>query len=449
MSDETVKLSSLGRLMRGRWRLLIALALVGAAIGAASSLLLSPGYRTSTSVLLQGHRQSDELLTEAQVAQSTTVLDHAASALGWNVSVADLKRSVTTAVTDGNIVQITGTADTPEKAQKLTDEVAQQYVAFSGQLIANSTDGTAQQFQQQKEALRQQIALTGQRISDLAKASQGTNVEGVQVRTQLEALRTQLTEAMNKLDQADAASGQAKMSVMGPAQRPAGPASPTLLQLAAGGALVFFLAGLVAHLFAARADKRLRSEAEIAAALGSPLLAGVDVPDEPEKAPASLWVRLRRLVWDDRPWDMPPFPAAADRDALTIRYRRVLSRIRDGSPTGKRVLILVAADDPTAHKAVSRLALTAGGERAMAPVVLRLADVSPRRPTVPEDDQVAGVVVVLTAGTRTGWELVGMAEACTDAGHDVLGTVVTHRTGPVPAAPRAVPPVEAMAGPRR
>lgn len=446
MSDEMVKLSSVGKLMRGRWRLLIALALLGAAIGAASSLLLSPGYRTSASVLLQGHRQSDELLTEAQVAQSTTVLDHAASALGWNVSAADLQRSVTAAVAEGNIVRITGTADTPEKAQKLTDEVAQQYVAFSGQLITNSTDGTAQQFQQQREALRQQIALTGQRISDLAKSATGTNVEGVQIRTQLEALRTQLTDAMTKLDQADAASGQAKMAVMGPAERPAGPADPTLAQLAAGGALVFFLCGLLAHLFMARADKRLRSDAEIAAALGSPLLAEVDVPDEPEKQPAGFRAKLRRLVWDDRPWDVPPFPAAADRDALTIRYRRVLNRIRGSSATGVRVLILVAADDPIAHKAVSRLALTAGGERGLAPVVLRLADVSARRPTVPEDDQVAGVVVVLTAGTRTGWELVGLAEACADAGHDVLGAVVTHRTGPVPTAPRAVP-AQAMAGP--
>lgn len=444
-APEAIRLTSLGRILRRRWRLLAALAVLGALVGAALSLVLSPGYQTSASVLLQGPRQADELLTEAQVAQSTTVLDRTATALGWNVSAADLQKSVTAAVADGNIIQITGTAGTPEKAQQLTDQVAQQYVAFSGQLLTNTSDAAAQLFQQQKEALRQQVAQTNQRITDLAAQTPGTSVEGVQARTELESLRTQLGDAMTKLDEADAASSQAKMAVMGPAERPTGPASPTLTQLAAGGALVFFVGGVIGHLFAARADKRLRTESEIAAALGSPLLAEVDVPDEPA-APAGGWARLRRLVWDGRPWNVPSVPTAGDEDGLTVRYRRALSRLRGGSQTGVRVLVLVAVDDPTAHRAVARLALTAGTEHGAAPVVLRLADVSARQPTVPEDRGVAGVVVVLTSGTRTGWELVGIAEACADAGHRMLGAVVAHRTEPIETGRRAGPPVEARTG---
>jgi hypothetical protein len=58
---------------------------------------------------------------------------------------------------------------------------------------------------------------------------------------------------------------------------------------------------------------------------------------------------------------------------------------------------------------------------------LQVVEVDPARPTVP-DDAVPGVVVIVTAGTWTGWQLVGLATACGDAGHEILGLVVTHRT---------------------
>ena len=172
----------------------------------------------------------------------------------------------------------------------------------------------------------------------------------------------------------------------------------------------------------------------------------MDVPDEPGGHETGLRARLKRLVWDDRPWEIPPFPVAESQEGLDMRYRRVLARVREsrgGADSPMRVLVLVVGDDPTAHRAVARLAFAAGSERAHAQVVLRLTDVSPRRPTVPDDSEVAGVVVVLTAGTRTSWELLGIAEACTDAGHQVIGTVVTHRTAPI--EPRMVAPAEVVA----
>jgi hypothetical protein len=70
---------------------------------------------------------------------------------------------------------------------------------------------------------------------------------------------------------------------------------------------------------------------------------------------------------------------------------------------------------------------------------------------VPDDDAVVGVLLVVTVGTRTPWELVGIAEACTDAGHDVLGVLVTHPTRPADTGrptetPNAAPVETAMAG---
>jgi capsular polysaccharide biosynthesis protein len=426
LSDDTVRLSAIGQILRGRWRFLAMLTVVGAVAGFGASLVLSPGYAASATVLLQGPRQADELLTEAEVATSSVVLDRAAAALGWPVTGVQLRKSVSAAVAGGNVVQITGEADTPERAQRLTDQVAQQFVRFSTQLAGNTGDASAQMAQEQHEALRQQVAQTNQSITDLAKsADQGQTVESVQARTQLEALRTALNQAMNNLDQADAATSRANMVVMGPAERPTGQAPPTRPQLVAGGALLFLVLGALGHLFAARADRRVRGEAEIAAALGTAALGSVDVPTAAGDRPRTPGVRgrIRRLLGVDVPWNLPRPQASGDEASRHIRYRRVLARLRDDLPGPRRVLVVVPADDPLARRCAVRLVAAAGDQGDPVP---RVAEVDADRPTVPDRVDASGALVVVGAGSRTAWQLVRIAEACADGGHEVLGAVVAH-----------------------
>jgi capsular polysaccharide biosynthesis protein len=432
VNDDTARLSIVWHVLRQRWRLLLVIAAVGALVGAGASLVLSPGYETSTSVLLQGPRDPDELLTEAQVAKSSVVLDRAAGALKWGVSGADLETQVTAAVADGNIIEVTAMADAPERAQQLADRVAQEYVTFSTQLTATSADASAQVSQEQQQTLRQQVLETNQRISDLHNsAGQGQTIDSVGVRTELEQLRTALSQAVSKLDELDTASSQAKMVVMGPAERPAGPAAPSLTHFVAGGAALFFLLGLFGHLLAARMDRRLRNESAIVAALGTDVLGGVDVPDVAEPVTRKNQNPVLRFLLGDGPWHVAALPAATDEAGLEIRYRRVLSRLSERVPSG-RVLLLVANDDPAARQAASRLdSITDRFD-------LTVWEVDPTRPTVP-DDAVTGVLVVVTSASRTGWELVGMAEACADAGHELLGVVITHRTLPAPDEARHEP----------
>jgi capsular polysaccharide biosynthesis protein len=446
VNDDTARLSIIWHVLSQRWRLLIVIAALGALVGAGASLVFSPGYETSASVLLQGPRDPDELLTEAQVAKSSIVLDRAAAALNWGTSATDLADQVTAAVADGNIIAITGVADTPERAQQLADRIAQEYVTFSTQLMANTTDASAQVSQEQQQTLRQQILETNQKISDLHNsAGQGNTIDSVGVRTELESLRTALSSAVSKLDELDTFSGQAKMVVMGPAERPVGPAAPSMTHFVAGGAALFFLLGLFGHLFSAKSDRRLRGEAQISSALGTTALGGIDVPDDvvaDEVAPTGIVRRLRHLVVDDQPWHEPTLPPAADETGLDIRYRRVVTRLRDHLPDGPaRVLAVVPDDDPAAHRAATRLGRAAADNR----VGLRVYEVPADRPTVP-DESVAGVVVVVTAGTRTAWELVGLTEACTDAGLDVLGVVVTHRTRPAASTRQETAPDPVLAG---
>jgi Mrp family chromosome partitioning ATPase len=73
-------------------------------------------------------------------------------------------------------------------------------------------------------------------------------------------------------------------------------------------------------------------------------------------------------------------------------------------------------------------------------------------PTVPDADGTNGTVLVTTSGTRTSWELVGLTEACVEAGQRVLGAVIVHRSRPAVTkqAEPSTPPVpvtdDAMAG---
>ncbi|MFG2682055.1 Wzz/FepE/Etk N-terminal domain-containing protein [Streptomyces sp. NPDC048392] len=421
MSDDTIRLVTIGRILRRRRRFLAVLAVVGALVGYGASVLFPPRYTASASVLLPGQWEERELLTQVEIATSSAVVDRAADTLRWSgVSDSELRERVGAEAADGNIIKISGTADSPERAQRLSDEVAQQFVTFAARVAGGGTDPDTAAG---PEALRQQVTRTNRRITDLADAADpGRTVESVQGRTELEKLRTALQEAMQKLDEADPANNQAGMVVMGPAARPTGQAPPTRMQLVVGGALLFFVLAVVGHLAAARVNRRLRSEAEIAAALGSALLGAVDVSEERPAARPEVRgarARARRLLGVDTRWDLPSPQASGDETGRRIRYRRACARLRDRLPAPRRLLVVVPDGDGTARRAAERLAAEAGGD-----ALLRVVDIPVSRPMVPDRGTENGALVVLSTGSRTAEELAAIAGACADGGHQVVGVVV-------------------------
>ncbi|MFB7715074.1 Wzz/FepE/Etk N-terminal domain-containing protein [Streptomyces sp. NPDC056105] len=420
MSDDTIRLAMIGQILRRRWRLLAVLTLVGALVGYGTSVVLfPPRYTASTSVLLPGQWEERELLTQVDIATSSSVVDPVASQLGWNgVSGADLRDRVTAKAADGNIIKISGTADTPKHAQQLSDRLAQQFVRFAARIAGGNTDAATV-----PETLRKQVVETNRRITELADAADpGQSVESVQARTELEKLRTSLEEAMTKLDQADPANNKGGMVVMGSAARPTGEAPPTRTQLIAAGALLFFLFAVIGHLAAARRNRRLRSEPEIAAALGSTLIGTVDVAGErpahrpADRAPGN---RIRRLLGADTPWDLPTPQRSGDEAGMRLRYRRVCTRLRDQLPAPRELLVVVPGGDEIARRAAGYLVTEAKGDP-----VLRVVEVSVDRPMVPDRVSESGALVVLSAGSWTAGELAGIAEACADGRHEVVGIVV-------------------------
>ncbi|MFE0250829.1 Wzz/FepE/Etk N-terminal domain-containing protein [Streptomyces sp. NPDC059010] len=421
MSDDTIHLVTIGWILRRRWRLLATVAVVGALVGYGASVVFPPRYTASASVLLPGQWEERELLTQVDIATSSTVLDGVAAKLGWqSVSGSELRDQVGATAADGNIIKIAGTAGTPARAQQLADRVAQQFVGFAARIAGGGTDTEAATG---AEALRQKVAETNRRITDLADAADpGQTVESVQARTELEKLRTTLQEAMKKLDEADPAANKASMVVMGPAARPTGAAPPTRIQLIVAGALLSFLLAVIGHLVAARMNRRLRTEAEIAAALGSALLGTVDVPAEghahrPEGG--GRRAGIRRLLGVDTRWDVPTPQRSGDEAGRRIRYRRVCARLRNQLPAPRRLLVVVPEGDEIARRAAGQLVTEAKSDP-----LLRVVEVSVDRPTVPDRDTEAGALVVLSAGSWTAEELAGVAEACADGGHQVVGIVV-------------------------
>ncbi|MEV6669023.1 polysaccharide biosynthesis protein [Streptomyces sp. NPDC051162] len=440
MSDDTIRLATMGRILRGRWRFLAILAVVGALVGYGISELFPPRYTTSASVLLPGQWEERELLTQAEIAASSAVVDRAAATLGrTGADAAELRHRVSAKAADGNIIKISGTADTPERAQRLSDRVAQQFVTFAARLAGDSTDPDTATG---PEALRQKVAETNQRITDLADAAgPGRTVESVQTRTELEKLRAGLQEAMKKLDKADPAANKAGMVVMGPAARPAGEAPPTRTQLVAAGALLFFLLAVIGHLVAARANRRLRTEPEIAAALGSALLGTVDVPGGRRAYRTEVRgarARIRRLLGVDIRWDVPAPQTSGDEAGRRIRYRRVCARLRDQLPAPRRLLVVVPDGDEIARRAAGQLVAEAGSDPS-----LRVVAVSVLQPMVPDRDAESGALVVLSAGSWTAEELAGIAEACADGRHEVVGTVVAGAVRARPARSAERPPDDA------
>ncbi|MGW6920062.1 Wzz/FepE/Etk N-terminal domain-containing protein [Streptomyces sp. NPDC054950] len=420
MSDDTIRLVTIGRIIRRRRRLLTILVVVGALVGYGTSLLFPPRYTTSASVLLPGAWEERELVTQAEIATSSVVLDRVAATLDRpGVSGSELRDRVSAKAADGNIIKISGTADTPERAQRLSDQVAQQFVTFAAQITGDSTDPEAAA----PEALRQMVVQTSRRITELAdEAGPGQTVESVQTRTELSKLRTALQEAINKLDQTDPAATQANMVVMGPAARPAGEAPPTRIQLIVAGALLFFLLAVIGHLTAARMSRRLRTEPEIAAALGSTLLGTVDVPGErPAHRPESHGsrARIRRLLGVDVRWDVPAPQTSGDEASRQIRYRRVCARVRDRLPAPRRLLVVVPDGDEIARRAAGQLVAEAESDP-----LLRVVEVSVSQPMVPDRDNESGALVVLSAGSWTAGELAGIADACADAKHEVVGIIL-------------------------
>lgn len=442
----------IGRILRRRRRLLAALAALGAALGVLSWLILPASFESTSTVLLQGPRDESQVRTEAQIATSRVVVDRAAAALSWDAEeIPD--DAVTAEVSDGSVIKIIALAGTPSEARRFAQQVTEAYMTFSTEIANRSANATARALSDRREKVERRVEELEQAID----AGTGTDLQA------LRATRTKLLQELTGIEgrivqaEAKAAVGRANMRVIEAPEEPKGPTTPSLLLLAAGGVVLVPVLGTAVLVARRLSDQRLRRRSEIASALGAPVLGTVQAsPDwAPEQPEARGWkARIRRLLDSEPPPLTPPDPALDD-----LRYRRVLDRLRAAADRELRLLVIAADDDTEASGAVARLAAVAGeGGRPVSVVtddprlatarqvgaadehpvealarlasnrspatVLRVQAVPAARPTVPSSPDVSGVLVVVTSGTRTSWELLSVAEACQDAALPIRGAIV-------------------------
>lgn len=494
MNEMAVNLALIGRLIRWRWPLLLALVIAGAAAGAGASVFVSPGYISATKVLLQGSRDATQLPGETQVATSLVVLDRVAADLRWGESGAQLQHHVS-ALVDGNVITISGAADTPQRAQQLATHVTTQYVNFSTQIVTAVANATADSTQKSRQTVQQQIDDANKRVTQLQSSPSITapGPSGDQARAELQQVQQTITKATKDLEQIDAAAesaavnaslGAANATIIQLATLPESLGAPTPVDCVLGGALAAALLGLVAHLVAFRADRRLRVPSEIEAAAGAPVLGTVDVAfPRTEKQP--FW---RSLLHDNRQWAFARSAVAEDDRARGARSQRILRKL-EATGAGQTVLVVIGDEDRMAGEVLMVLAVSAasGGEpvalvtsdedligrvgtlvqpegstiisagpeapMAGSAVTFEVVHYSVARPVVPDARHADGALLLVSAGTSTGWELAAIAGACVDAGQRLKGVVVAFpgvRNGPDPGEtaqtdPMSVPDDQAMA----
>lgn len=489
-----VRLSVMGQILRRRRRLLASLAVLGAVAGTLAWVLVPAAFASTSKVLLQGSRSEDEVLTEAQIAASRVVVDRAIAGLGWEPGTVG-RDAVSAEVGDGNVIDITVRAETPSRARELAERVTEEYLTFSTEIATRAADAAAGALRGRRADLQRQVDELDRRLGSVPAPAAPPDARapvGTAASSTADGLRTAHTELLRELHdiegriaetQAQAAVGRANIRVIEPATHPSDPATPSLPQLVAGGMVLAPVLGTVVLVALRLADRRLRRKSDIAAALAAPVLG--TVPAAANGAPTEAQTGGRRALLRWLLGDGLPAMAPADRSLEPLRWRRVLDRLRGAPDDRLRLLVVVAADDRAALGAVARLAgavaddgqvsvltdltdcpqLTAAVEppaagddpeavpvevttrRSLGPApttVLRVVSVTATRPTIPSDSEASSAVLVVTAGTRTGWELLAVAEACHEAMLPVLGAVVVVAPGeeetvegePQPAAPQ-------------
>lgn len=193
MNDDVLRLATIGRVLRRRWRLLVALAGIGAVVGVVMALLTGPVYESTSKLLLQGPRKEDEVLTQAQLAMSLVVLDRTVAGLGWDTTGANLRGSVSAEVTSGNVIEIRARAQSPTDAHELARRVTEEYITFSTEIVTNAANATVDVSRKRKASVEQRVQAFNLRISALQGQFAVLNPgdpQGAEERAELEQLRT-------------------------------------------------------------------------------------------------------------------------------------------------------------------------------------------------------------------------------------------------------------------
>ncbi len=301
IQPDSFELSDYAAVLRRRWWIVLALALVGVVAAAAYTGLAPPTYTASAMVQVDplpnnansvGGRTSGNVNmdNEAQVVQSMAVASRAAKLL-HTTSVQDLLTRISVAVPPNTtFLQIRCSARTAADAAACADAFGRAYLRYRHAGLVSGVSSQVAVLTARISILRTQITQLKTQLAKLPTKSAQRTV----VRTKLATFNADLTGLLQAsgtlvpyLASLNTQQAVAVGQIVTPATPPSSPASPRALLVLPSGLLAGLLAGLLVAFAVDWRDQRIHDRRDVERSLSLPVL--LDVAAQKGKPQAALF----------------------------------------------------------------------------------------------------------------------------------------------------------------
>jgi capsular polysaccharide biosynthesis protein len=264
VSEPVTGLVSLGFLWAAlgrKMRLLCTLSVIGLIVGAGYYVASPPVYKATTSVLLTDDSSQSTVVqgeTDLAVADSLPVATSVVRQLGLPQTPESFLGSYAVAAPSPQILVITASGTTSEKAVQIAQAIAQQFLAFRDSYQQTQYDLLESQLDQQLAAAQQQISTAS---TDAEKRTAQNNLAAVQqyVAPTLATAKTSLQDMIKGSIVLNAAEPVKVSRTKG------------IVKYAAGGLVVGLGLGIAIVVIGAITSDKLRRRDDIAYAIGAPV----------------------------------------------------------------------------------------------------------------------------------------------------------------------------------
>lgn len=292
MGEQALDVRSGLAVLRRRWRRLAGAAAAGLVLGTAYVVLVPAPLTSTTLVLLplpSGPSESAaDVTTQITIVQSTAVLERAGRALAPPLSARAVEGRVEVSAPTIQLIRIDATADRGRDAQKLSQAVADAYIAVVRDAARSVTADTLTGLRTRQGDLERQMKALQTEIDTTSGRQRTANPESTDGRREAQLLAQLRAEQANvslQLDKVkdDIATSESRGSGTGAGTAVIQPATIAARTSFAGrllrwpplGTVLGAVLAAVAVLAQDRRDPRVWTRDDLADAVGSPVLAAV------------------------------------------------------------------------------------------------------------------------------------------------------------------------------
>jgi capsular polysaccharide biosynthesis protein len=271
-------LSQYGALLRRRWWVVVAVAVIGLAVGGALMLTRPKVYTSSAQILVKDPSgdpvqaaKKINLDTEVAIMKSQQVAVRAKTLLRTDESPTRLPRHIEiTAIPNSSVLAVTYNASSPAAAQQGAHQYAQAYLQNRIEQVKNDNARQIAGYRTQILSLdKQQKAL----IQQLLGVSAGTAQDRAQQRAEVTRIQNQMEKFSERVIELDGAIGNPGQII---SDSRAGVQTAPIMPLYLGsGFMLGLLFGVLTALWRDRADRRIRRAEDIERLLSLPVLLNV------------------------------------------------------------------------------------------------------------------------------------------------------------------------------